>query len=34
MKHEYLVMKLGHINGIDFYKEHLKLIKQTKKKIN
>ena len=28
MKHEYLVMKLGHINGIDFYKEHLKVIEK------
>ena len=26
MEHEYLVMKLGYINGIDFYKEHMSVI--------
>ena len=28
MEHEYLVMKLGNIKGIDYYKEHTKVIQE------
>ena len=28
MEHEYLVMKLGNIKGVDFYKEHMKVIEE------
>ena len=28
MEHEYLVIKLGNIKGIDFYEEHLKVIEK------
>lgn len=28
MEHEYLVMKLGNVRGVDFYSEHLKVIEK------
>lgn len=28
MEHQYLVIKLGNIKGIDFYKEHVKMIEK------
>ena len=28
MEHQYLVIKLGNIKGIDFYKEHVNMIEK------